>query len=421
MNMSILDSVTRLPDRDLLSRLADLARRERDVTVELIAHLAELDARKLHRGEGYGSLFRYCTDALRLSEHAAFCRIEAARIARTFPVVLDRLADGSLNLTTLRLLGPHLRPENHLELLAEAAGRSKRDVKVLVARLAPQPDVPASVRKLPASRPAEALQEVPAALPPAALPPPPAQVVQEQSPGAQNGDQEVSSALPHGAEHVAAVPPGQGPDASLGAARAVPAPALASTVPHRPLIEPLAPERYRVQFTIGAETHEKLRLVQDLLRREIPDGDPAAIFDRALTLLVEDTAKRKVGAAAKPRPGRSRQGSRHIPADVKRKVWVRDRGQCAFVSNRGRRCTERSFLELHHLEPYGMGGETVTRNISLRCRSHNIYEAELAFGADVVVARQWAARDRTRSGPSTQASTRSTAQPEGVAAPPKGS
>jgi hypothetical protein len=418
MNSNILDSVTRLPDRDLLSRLADLARRERDVTVELIAHLAELDARKLHRGEGCGSLFRYCTDALRLSEHAAFCRIEAARIARTFPVVLDRLADGSLNLTTLRLLGPHLRPENHRELLAEAAGRSKRDVKALVACLAPQPDVPASVRKLPASRPAEALQEVPPA-----LPPPTTQVVQELSPGPQQGAQGVSSVLPHEAQPAAAVPPGRPSNESLRAARAVPATALASTVPHRPLIVPLAPERYRVQFTIGAETHDKLRLVQDLLRREIPDGDPAELFDRALTLLLEETARKKVGATSKPRPSgaRSKQGSRHIPEEVKRTVWKRDRGQCAFVAKRGHRCTERSFLEFHHLEPYGMGGETVTRNISLRCRTHNVYEAELAFGADVVVARQSAARDRTRSGPSTQASTRSTVQPEVVAAPPKGS
>jgi hypothetical protein len=145
------------------------------------------------------------------------------------------------------------------------------------------------------------------------------------------------------------------------------------------VIVSLAPERYRIQFTMSAETHEKLRLVQDLLRREVPDGDPALIFDRALTLLLENTARKKVGGASSPRPGAGRPRSKHIPARVKRQVWVRDRGQCAFVAKSGRRCTERSFLEFHHLEPYGMGGETVTRNIALRCRSHNVYEAELAF------------------------------------------
>ena len=390
MNMHMLGSARALSDADLLSRLADIARRERGATVELIVHLAELDTRKLYRAEGYGSLFRYCTDALMLSEHAAYSRIEAARIARMFPVVLDRLGDGSLNLTTLGLVGPLLRPENHLELLAQAAGRSKRDVGTLVALVAPQPDVPASVRKLPASRPAEAVQEVCASRPAEGLP-------------------EVSSSLP-------GLPASLTVDESLRANPTVVVPPCASPSLPRPVIAALAPERYRIQFTMGAETHEKLRLAQDLLRREIPDGDPAVIFDRALTLLLEDTARRKLGAASKPRPGRSRPGSRHIPAEVKRRVWVRDRGQCAFVAKSGRRCTERAYLEFHHVEPYAVGGETNARNISLRCRSHNVYEAELAFGSDVITAKHSGARERTRSGPSTEhgrervPSTRSTAR-----------
>jgi hypothetical protein len=53
-----------------------------------------------------------------------------------------------------------------------------------------------------------------------------------------------------------------------------------------------------VQFTIGQESDEKLRRLQALLRREVPDGDPAAIFDRALTLLLETVEKRKLGTRA---------------------------------------------------------------------------------------------------------------------------
>jgi hypothetical protein len=146
-----------------------------------------------------------------------------------------------------------------------------------------------------------------------------------------------------------------------------------------------------VQFTIGAATHEKLRQAQDLLRREIPDGDPGAIFDRSLTLLLEEIARKKLAAVAQPpRPGNGRRGhpsspsrSRHIPAGVKRAVWVRDGGRCAFTATNGRRCTERVFLEFHHREPYAMGGETTVANVSLRCRPHNVYEALLAFGPRV--------------------------------------
>ncbi len=144
-----LASATALSDSELLRRVPLLAARAREATVDLVAHLAELDARKLHLREGYGSLFAYCTRELRLAEHAAYNRIEAARLSREFPTVLDLLSDGSLNLSIVRLLAPHLRPDNFEAVVARARGRSKREVELLVAELAPQADVPASVRKLP--------------------------------------------------------------------------------------------------------------------------------------------------------------------------------------------------------------------------------------------------------------------------------
>src|SRR5262245_35833810 len=91
-----------------------------------------------------------------------------------------------------------------------------------------------------------------------------------------------------------------------------------------------------------------------------------------------------MAATSKPRRGRPmRPGSRHIPAKVKREVWLRDGGRCAFVGRNGRRCTERAFLEFHHEEPYAIGGEPTVANISLRCRAHNVYESELVFGPGV--------------------------------------
>ena len=101
---------------------------------------------------------------------------------------------------------------------------------------------------------------------------------------------------------------------------------------HRPVVAPLAPDRYRVQFTVSKENYDKLRRVQDLLCREVPDGDPAAIFDRALTLLLREVEKKKLAATTKPRRSRgAKDGSRDIPAHVRRVVWKRDGGQCAFA------------------------------------------------------------------------------------------
>jgi hypothetical protein len=253
-----------------------------------------------------------------------------------------------VTLTSVRMLAKHLTAENHEAVLARASGGNRHAIEALVAELAPQPDVPASVRKLPTFTATPSSSATPAPL---------------------------ATTVP--AEPAPAI---------------TPSPAvLAPTA--RPVVRASAPERYRVQFTIGQETHEKLRRVQALLRREIPDGDPAAIFDQALSLLLDKVEKTKLAAAAKPRPrspirpGTDKEArkdalpSRHVPSEVKRVVWQRDGGQCAFVSSTGRRCTERTFLELHHVQPYAKKGLATVANISVRCKRHNQYEAELIFGA----------------------------------------
>ena len=343
MKTNILAIADRLSDQDLLARLHVLAGNEREASVDLLAHLATLDSRPaVYAAQGYGSLFSYCTQALRLSEDAACNRIEAARACRRFPVILDLLASGEVTLTSVRLLGRHLTMENHQAVLARARGRSRQQIEALVAELAPRPDVPSSVRRLPMFR---------------------------------------------------AMAPSHAPAPSATGVSSEPHPALASSpatmVPtRRPIIRATAPERYRVQFTIGAESHERLRRLQALLRREIPDGDPGAIVERALALLLEKVEKTKLGAAARPRPDppiRPRTDkpapcSRHVPRAVKRATWRRDAGQCTFVSPTGRRCSERTFLEFHHVQAYAKQGPATVGNISLHCWRHNKYEAELIFG-----------------------------------------
>src|SRR5687768_4238449 len=103
-----ISSIGQLSDRDLLAHVHSAAARERDATAQLVALLMELDARRLYLGEGCASLFAYCTQVLHLSEHAAYHRIEAARAARRFPVILERLVDGTVNLTAIGLLAPLL-------------------------------------------------------------------------------------------------------------------------------------------------------------------------------------------------------------------------------------------------------------------------------------------------------------------------
>ncbi len=108
MPNELLASRTRLSDAELIACVKTIVARERDATAQLVAHLAELDTRDVHVRAGHSSLFTYCRDALGLSDHEAYNRIEVARVVRRFPEVLELLAEESVNLTTVRLLAPHL-------------------------------------------------------------------------------------------------------------------------------------------------------------------------------------------------------------------------------------------------------------------------------------------------------------------------
>jgi hypothetical protein len=118
-----------------------------------------------------------------------------------------------------------------------------------------------------------------------------------------------------------------------------------------------------------------------MLAHAIPSGDEAAVLDRALTLLLEDLARKKFAETSAPRPPRAgKTHTRHVAAAVKRAVWMRDLGRCAFVGKTGHRCDERRFVEFHHVDPHALGGEASVDFISLRCRRHNDYEGRLYFG-----------------------------------------
>jgi 5-methylcytosine-specific restriction endonuclease McrA len=150
---------------------------------------------------------------------------------------------------------------------------------------------------------------------------------------------------------------------------------------------------------MGQATHELLRYAQSLLGHTVPSGDVEAVLQRALREMVERLEKQKFAAAVRPRPQRGSTSSRHIPAEVQRAVWKRDGGRCTFVSDKGRRCEERTRVEYDHVQPVARGGGATTENLRLRCRAHNHYAAESAFGAEFMRRKLEEARDRTERSP----------------------
>ncbi len=346
-------SLSHLGDGELLRNCEAVVARNCGDTAELLAHIAEIDERKLFLPEGFPSMHEYCVQHLHLSEDAAYKRIQAARTARQFPAFFEAVAAGRVHLAAVVLLAPHLTAGNAGELLAVAAHRSKAEIRQLLAERYPRSEMLSLVQALPGSH-----------------------AVTDEPPF-----QEPAGRLSETANvrtRSKSLAPGQ---VGVDGARAK--------------VTPLAPQRFALQFTVGQSAYEKMCYAQALLGHQLPAGEIPEVFERGMDALIAQLEKRKFSATSRPRPGRlhSSTNPRHIPAEVKRAVWERDGGRCAFESEGGQRCPARTRLEFDHIEPVARGGEATVAHLRLACRGHNAYAAECTFGAGFMSDKRAAARN----------------------------
>src|SRR5882757_430289 len=149
-----------LSDEKLVERLLCRVARERECIADVIEDLGEVDSRKLYVTVACSSLSGYCVERLGYSETEAYPLVAAARLARRFPQALQMLRDGRMSRATLRLIDPHLTPDNADERLAAAAGLTVKKLEMLIARWAPKDDVPTTVTFIPAKEPPRLLERM---------------------------------------------------------------------------------------------------------------------------------------------------------------------------------------------------------------------------------------------------------------------
>ncbi len=313
-------SLSHLSDAALLRDLATHSDRECEATALVLAHIAEVEARKLYLSEGYPSMLDYCVHRLHRSEQAAFKRIRAARAARDFPAIFSAVAEGRLHLSGVILLAPRLTPENAHELLVAAAHKTMPEIERLLAERFPRRAVPSPV--------AAVLDQL--------------SLRRVEATDAELSSRRVES------------------DAS-------------------PAEVPVVPQRCDAQSAMRMK--DKLSHFKALAGHRVPTGDVTELFEYALDLGIAVLEKRKFAATDRPRAARRpKPGSRTIPADVKRLVRERDGDQCAFVGDNGQRCTARGRLEFDHIHEVARGGTSTADNVRLLCRAHNQYAAERTYG-----------------------------------------
>ena len=362
--------LTLLTDAELERRLGVTLASERATMVDFLLHLGEFDRRRTYLDRGHPSLFDYCIRTLHLSKAAAFRRITAARLLRLFPAAGDMLRDGRLCLTTLAELRDLLTEENSEDVLQRASGLTREQVEALVAASRPAPEAPPdSVRPLPAPR----LVSLPFVALPAVL-------------------QTTEPSIP-----VTATQPGM----------------VVVAVPQVPpdRVKPIGAELRVLRVTVSQAFLDELAEVKLALSHTVPDGRFEAVVRECFRLVLERDRSRRGPPPGATEPAEANQPtsepvnageaahrSRHIPRAVKRAVWARDGGRCAYRAPDGRVCGSRYRLQFHHCEPYGVGGEATAENISLRCAAHNDMHARRDYGP--TATRRGGTAMPSRAGPS---------------------
>jgi 5-methylcytosine-specific restriction endonuclease McrA len=348
-------TLSSLDARALARRLGELAGDERQVQVEFLLHLDEFDRRRAWLELGYGSLWTWCLEVLHLREGAAGRRIGAMKVLRRFPGLADALRDGRLCLSTLALLGQVLTGENAEELVARAAWRTTAEVDHLVASLKPRQAPREGIRRLPEPAIAE-----------------PAGTAGEAS-------SPVNAPLSLATPQALTLPV----SASAPAEFSVPGP-LGANRP-RAEMRAVSEGQWSLRATIDQACKDDLETLSMLLSHRVPRGDLAAVLHEAIRCGIEKHGKRKgaVRPARKvaPKAAPSKDPAA-IPAEVRRQVWERDGGRCAWTGPDGKRCGSRWQLEVDHVRPPSRGGTSTLGNIRLACRGHNLLYAEQVYGRE---------------------------------------
>jgi len=424
--------LAQLTDDELLANTRRLVGKSNQLLAALLVHLAEVEARGVHRARRCASLYTYCIYELRFSEDAAARRSAAARLVKQFPALFEAVADGELHLTGLLMIGPHLTPQKHLEVLSRAKFRTKKELGKLLRELNPLPRVPDCIEPLGLSLP--------------------------RTPRAPTWAEFAASLCPP----VRELPAGERPrdwanDGFESAARGETPSEDRETLPVGPvpadLLPVTGPQHYQMQFSTVEEHVQLIERAKALLARERPGATLGELHLEAMKTFVASLEKRKFAVTERPRkasrpkarpakpeqreptkaprqrvaavvdraepseaprqrvaavvdrrqPSEAprqrvaldrresfeapRRRARYIPAAERREVYQRDCGRCTYLDERGQRCCETRYLEFHHLQPFARQGAHVASNLTLRCRAHNALAAEQDFGPELMAKK----------------------------------
>ena len=437
-----------LADRQILSCLKRLNRKERRIGAAILLYLSEIEKRRLHLAEGYSSLFDFCTSCLGYTRATAARRIRSARAVSRFPGALPLLLSGEINITTLSMVSNILNEENHRGIIESIRGRSTREVEVLLSRHTPSAMPRESIRPICVLRPTpHGLKSLAAGSGDAdagrltANNGKPGVSADTCAGSCDGGEPGVSADTcagscdggEPGAGAGTCAGSGDGGEPGAGAGNG-----NGSEADETPKVS--VEQRFKISFSVTPDFIKRFERVRCLLSGAHPRGiGIEAVFDILMGEYIDRHAperrharrseRRKKGSAedsVEMIPGASRarrpegisreEGKKRprcgeiggkddavrrkrgleavcgrdrnlIPVAARDEVYARDGGRCAFIGTDGRRCGSGWDLEIDHVVPVAMGGDDSPGNLRLLCRAHNLLEAERALGRKTIADR----------------------------------
>jgi hypothetical protein len=289
---------------------------------DFLIALADFDRQRLWVQLGHASVFYYLHRDLKLSKGAAHYRKVAAQLIQKFPEVVAPFREGKLCISSVVELARVITPENSQDVLPRFFYLSKQEAKAVAVEIWPAAVIPRR----------EVVTEMPRAAP----------FHPDETPLL-----EFVQAAPH------AVP-------------------MES--------EPLTSNLQRLHMTVSRQFLDKLEAARKGQGHAQPGASAEKVLEAALDLLLAQQAKRR-GEVKKPQKNpRPAKNPGHIPAAVRREVWSRDEGKCAWPLDSGGICGSTTRVEIDHIVPRGRGGPSTIDNCRLTCAAHNQFAARQVYG-----------------------------------------
>jgi len=324
-----------LSNTELDQEFAVVVKTERKITHDVLLYIQEINKRSLHLSFGYESLRDYLIKRHRYSEGSANRRIGAMRMLTEVPEVSEKIIEGSLNLSQLAVAQSALYQK-----------QKKENIKISKEEKA------------------SLLQEL-----------------ENKSLDETKG--EVANTLNIEIKEKKSITYGKNDSAFLNMKLTKEELAIVKEcleiMSHqakdaKELLLNLCRKAIKAKKAVKAECKRADRKENNQMVQEV-DNKITQEIDREVAQVSKIKQKSSAPITPSATSAKSKRG-RYITARTRTKVFIRDQFMCRFIGEDGHMCGSKMWLQPHHIIPFAKGGENSLENLSLRCRTHNLFEAE---------------------------------------------